>query len=409
MTWRDDLRRVTLPDGRRLIGASFRGVPFFVESAERSGGRRVVTHEFPLRDDPFVEDLGRRARVFQVQGYVIGDDYVLRRDEIIAVLEDTAGPGELVHPYHGVRRAICSGLSVREAIADGGMALLAIEFTEAPVQSVTPSEQPDLIPLVGDSAAAAATATQTEFEDGYLVAGLPAFALESASAALTTATEAVGAALSPVVRVTQELAQLDAKVHLIQAQASSLVRQPAAVLDAFTFAFTSLAETTLSAPGDVMRALLDAYAVDLGPAVPETTATRQRERANQLALTSALRRLMAIEAARLAPQVDYESIEEATAARDAVAAALEEQAATAGDTAYPALIQLRADVMRAVPSETTFARLLTVTRRVAIPSLLLSYQLYGSVDEEPDILARNRVRHPGFIAGDLSVLSSVDE
>ena len=133
---------------------------------------------------------------------------------------------------------------------------------------------------------------------------------------------------------------------------------------------------------------------------------RERERTNQVEMMAGLRRIIAIEAARLAPMVTFESIEAAQAARDAVAALLEEQAAGAGDTAYPALVTLRSDVLRAVPGTATYARVITVTRRVPVPSLLLAYQLYGSVDQESDIVARNGVRHPGFVAGDLKVLSA---
>ena len=50
----------------RLRAASFRGVPFGVTADESEGGRRTVTHEFPQRETPYVEDLGgapRRARL----------------------------------------------------------------------------------------------------------------------------------------------------------------------------------------------------------------------------------------------------------------------------------------------------------------------------------------------------------
>jgi len=54
--------------------ARFRDVPFFVDVAEREGGRRTVPHVFPLRDKPFIEDMGRALRMFPVEGYVVGDD-----------------------------------------------------------------------------------------------------------------------------------------------------------------------------------------------------------------------------------------------------------------------------------------------------------------------------------------------
>jgi prophage DNA circulation protein len=137
VTWREELRRVSF-GGKLLIGASFRGLPFFVDSSERAGGRRLVVHEFPLRDAPFVEDLGRKARTFRVEGYVIGDDYLAQRDSLLTALEDVSGPGELIHPHHGALRASCVGVAVRETRAEGGLATFAIEFAEAPAQGIAP-------------------------------------------------------------------------------------------------------------------------------------------------------------------------------------------------------------------------------------------------------------------------------
>lgn len=407
MSWRDDLRRVTLPGGRRLIGATFRGVPFFVESAQRTGGRRIVTHEFPMRADPYVEDLGRHARVFGVEAYVIGDGYVGQRDQLLAALEDVIGPGELVHPYYGIRRAICSGVTARETIQDGRMAVLSIEFTETPAQEITATDEPDLGALVGSSADAAQLASAAQFVDDYDVAGMPSFSLASAERALASLSAGVGVALGPVARNAQELALLAQQVDILTAQASSLVRQPADVLGAFGSAVGALASAVLDAPGAVLAALMDAYAADAGPAVIVTTATRLREAANQTALVGALRRSLAIEAARHAPRVPFATLDDAVAARDQVAAAIEEQLEGAGDDVYAAMAQLRSDLVRAVPGEARLASVSTIAPRVPVPSLVLSYQLYGSVDGEADLIARNRAPHPGFLSGSLQVLSDV--
>jgi len=404
VTWREDLRRVSI-GGRQLVGASFRGVPFFVDASERGGGRRAVVHEFPLRDEPFVEDLGRKARQFRVDGYVIGDDYLAQRDALLAALEDEAGPGELVHPYHGVKSAICVSLAVRETRADGGMATFAIEFAEAPAQAPVPVEVVDATEQVADSADAAIEAAKTELDDAYDVAGLPSFAIESCETALTRAAAALDEYLGPIAATSQELAVLTGRVAVLTARAASLVRDPVETFTEFRAAILEMVDTIAAAPGAVWSALVEAYAVDFGDPVVATTSTRERELANQTAMTAALQRVLAIEAARLVPRASYASLEEALAARDQVAALLEEQAAGAGDTAYPALVSLRSEVLRAVPGGAAFARVVTATRNVATPSLLLAYQLYGSVDNEADVIARNGVRHPGFIAGELKVLS----
>lgn len=405
MSWRDDLQRVTLPDGRRLIGASFRGVTFFVESSDRSGGRRTVTHEFPLRDDPYVEDLGRRARSFSIEGYVVGDGYVRQRDDLLSALEDVAGPGELVHPYHGRRRAICESVRVRESIADGGMAVLSIEFAEAPAQGVVATEEPDLAEQVEESATAALAAAEVELVADFDVEGQPSFAIESLADHLDGVAEDLGAALSGITMTTQELAALTAEVELLRLEASSIVRDPAEAMAAFRGVILAIGDALTEEPRALLRALLDTYDLAELPLVEATTETRTRERANQEALSAALRRVLLVEAARVIPRVTYETHEDAVADRDELVALLDEQAAAAGDAAYPALVGLRARVLRAVPGDAALARVLTISRRVPVPSLLLSYQLYGSVEQEEDILARNRSRHPGFLSGSLRVLS----
>ena len=48
MAWKD-----------RLQEASFRGVPFKFEGEGSAVGRRVETHEYPNRDKPYTEDLGK--------------------------------------------------------------------------------------------------------------------------------------------------------------------------------------------------------------------------------------------------------------------------------------------------------------------------------------------------------------
>jgi len=408
MTWREDARRVTITvNGQRksLIGGSFRGVPFFVEAVEDSFGRRTVTHEFPFRDDPFEEDLGRRARTFRFDAYVLGDDYLDQRDALLTACEDVEGPGEFVHPYRGVFRGICATGSVRTTRADGGIATFALEFHETPTQAPVPTEIVDDAEQVDSGADTALEAVKTELIEKYDTDGLPAFALASAEDAFKASVASFTATLAPIVSATQELATLTGQVALLTAEASSLVRTPAALFDAFQGAIAGLVDTAADAPGALMGALFDTYLTDLGAPVVATTSTRARELANQTALVGALKLVIAIEAARLAPVVPYESTEAATAARDTAAGMLEEQAASAGDTAYPAIVDLRSQVLRAVPGSNTFARVVTVTRTTPIPSLLLAYQLYGSVDNELDLVARNGTRHPGFMSGELQALS----
>src|SRR5215471_15541205 len=104
------IRDVKTPWRDELLPASFRGAMFHVDSGSKESGRRIVVHEFPKRDVPYAEDMGRRALVFSVRGYCITypfdaqsggllyrRDYRMARDALIAQLE-TGGPGVLQLP-----------------------------------------------------------------------------------------------------------------------------------------------------------------------------------------------------------------------------------------------------------------------------------------------------------------------
>ncbi|MGZ3272374.1 MAG: DNA circularization protein [Caulobacteraceae bacterium] len=87
--------------------ASWRGVPFAVTLGEFRSGRRQALHEYPFRDDPWPEDIGRKTRRFAVTGFLVtdslvygGGDVVDQRERMIAAAEKK-GTGELVHPTFG--------------------------------------------------------------------------------------------------------------------------------------------------------------------------------------------------------------------------------------------------------------------------------------------------------------------
>ena len=414
MAFQDTLTKVTIREAigdegetrqRQLIGASFRGVSFFVNSSGRTGGRRVLSHEYPLRDENTVEDLGRRRRPYRVEGYVLGRDYKQKRDDLLDVLENRSGPGELVHPYFGSIQAVCTSVSVNETTSNGGQATFSLEFLEVQQAPITPVEQADRAAAVTDSANTAQTQTETEFSDTYDSLNEPAYAVASLTDELVARTEGLRESLGRVVEATQELAALDLEVQTLVGEASTLIRSPTATIAAFLDVLATVTETAADAPGDVLNALLEAYNVAEQTLAIGDTDIRIRERANQQALAGVLKRTLAIDAARLIPSVQFETLDDATTVRGQVLDALGEQAADADDQTYGDIQDLRAAVALAVPGENALARLITFNQAVSVPSLLLTFRLYGSVERETEVLERNVVADPAFIFGDLEVLS----
>jgi prophage DNA circulation protein len=146
MTWIPQLTYPAMPYQpwrEAILPASFKGAGFHVETDARVSGRRIALHEFPKRDDPYAEDMGKRAVRYAVTGYLITApgttrqsagtfDYRPARDRLINALESD-GPGPLVHPLlpNNPLLVMCEAYTVTETRERGGMATFEMTFVEA--------------------------------------------------------------------------------------------------------------------------------------------------------------------------------------------------------------------------------------------------------------------------------------
>lgn len=110
----------------QLQPASFRGVPFEVEASGITVGRRTVVHEYPQRDRPYVEDMGRATRNITLQCFVVGSDYLEQAQALMHELEEP-GPGTLIHPWLGEMEVTIT--SVSELLFDQGLGVASVTIT----------------------------------------------------------------------------------------------------------------------------------------------------------------------------------------------------------------------------------------------------------------------------------------
>jgi prophage DNA circulation protein len=170
MAWRKDMGLITLPDGRELVAGRFRGVAFRTVDAEFKVGRRNVVNEYPQRDLPYVDDLGRKARRFVVEAYVIGPNYLAERDALVAAFE-AQGPGELMHPRYGLRQVSLDGdVSVKESPERGGQARISVTFVED-AANLFPRAVENTVSKVEATTNAADAAAQAQFAKDFSVVG----------------------------------------------------------------------------------------------------------------------------------------------------------------------------------------------------------------------------------------------
>jgi prophage DNA circulation protein len=146
-----------------LKPARFAGVDFAVLEAESQFGRRNVLHEYPNRDQSWVEDLGRSSRVINVTGFICGDDIVTRRDRMIAAAEAPGDSRELNHPTYGLLTVNLLGpLVFREVWDKGRVFELRFSCVEAGAK-VFPAATPATAKVVANAASDTRAAAATDF------------------------------------------------------------------------------------------------------------------------------------------------------------------------------------------------------------------------------------------------------
>jgi prophage DNA circulation protein len=393
MTWRTRIKQQS--HGGRANQGSFRGVPFIVPEAEGTFGRRTELHEYPKRDKPYVEDLGRKAREFSLTVFVDGSlaadgDYLTARDQLIAKLEE-AGPGALIHPYYGSRRvSLTEPAKVSDSSREGGRATFTLVFVESGDLEFPVSDTSTAIG-VQILADAAEGSVLSDFAALFSVDGLPNFHLAEIEAELA-----------------RSLAGLETIVGDVAGTIAAEIRAPYNMGGAIIGALNRLA-TIVTEP---LRAFqLYESLFDVGndsPAVPLTTPARQQQARSTQALHLIMQRAAVVNAARASSSADHASLDDALNVRERLLAAIDTQmettdvvsGASIADDVFQALGGLRAAVAEDLLIRGgKLPRITRYTPLAMLPMLVIAHRLYGDASRADEIVARNKVRHPGFVPG----------
>lgn len=132
---------------QRMLPAHFDGRAFHTEAGTRESGRRIAVHEFPKKEQPYSEDMGRKAVEWQVRGYCIvypnddapadlllyRRDYQLARDALYERLE-RGGPGVLQLPTMKPMIVVCQRFRLTEEEKAGGYCVFDMSFVERGVK-----------------------------------------------------------------------------------------------------------------------------------------------------------------------------------------------------------------------------------------------------------------------------------
>lgn len=407
MSWLDSLERVKI-NGKSYVGGSFRGEAFFVETSTGSGGRNGETHEFPDKEtDPtYREDRGRAGRKFALEVYCLGENCLKQADALEKAFEES-GPGELIHPYKGRKTASLVSYQRRDVATEGRIVRFSLdleETSEKPAFGVPSIDLTIALNLAGDAALLALKASFLARYDPTAVADDFLTDLETIVRDTARALNAPGGTL---VSGAQELAAYRARINAMINTAGNIVRNRIEAYEA-----TERALKFAIAPPRVPSAILQLLAFIESafastPKAPSGQLTTNRQKQGELfvLLRQATKRQVLIKMTAIAAAARFDIFADSIKVRDKLISALDAELADEGDDyVWQKLLDVRAGVMNAIPlpSEAPKQRI-TFTPTNAIHSVLLSHRFYGDTSRELEIVARNNIRHPGFVPAGVPV------
>jgi prophage DNA circulation protein len=379
----------------RLRAASWRGVPFYIEDGSGEVGRRFEMHEYPQRDTPWAEDLGRAQRKWTVAGYVLGDEYMALRDRLVSACEQK-GVGTLVHPYLGELRVVCERFRYSERDAEGGICRFELAFAE-PGTSGAPWASRATGAAIRAAASGVVSAAISAFAGfSFHVAGFPDFVAIAAAADLARLASILEGLRSSTIQVPEPLA-LEARRRIL----ALVALDPAAVTPAV------IAQTVLDTVAAFAEGTSPALALDGLDALtlvvfagPSSTATpaRAQQAENAACLTALVQQAAAAALPGPVSTVPLQVYEDIVAVRTRVVELLDRVEPMASDAVFAALGELRAQVIAELAVRgATLQPLKPYTTPAPRPSLTLAQRLYQDPSRDTELVARTGAVHPGFL------------
>lgn len=376
MSWRD----------RYQVKGKFRDAEFIVMAEDLEPGRRVTVHEFPKRDDPVVEDMGKKKHQYTLNVVVVGPDYDYARNKLIDAL-DQPGSGDLIHPTDGKLRVSIIDSRETQTTTEGGMARFTITYIVVGNHTYN-FEQVDTAEAVAVEADKTLAECILDFSNNFDV--------------LNQISDLVDEVQGYVEDV---LSAVETVVSGITDPIASLIRSPAEMASAFADSLGSLSNS-LQSPFralDIYKTLFN-NSIDTS-SIQETTSNRVTETNNIDAVEKLVKRISIAEAARTVSVATWQTVNDVIEIRDAILDAIDDQMDTdLSDGVYDALSALRAALVEDV--RIRVARLPQISHFIpnaTLPAVVIAYHLHNDAARESEIISRNNVRHPGFVPGGKSL------
>lgn len=392
MSWKDFQRK-----------GSFRGVPFEIRTSQAPSGRKIVQHEFPNREETYPEDKGKAPKVYDIEGYVIGEDYHEKKKALEKAF-DEKGPGELIHPYYGSIIVKVGPVNFNESNTEGGIATFVAKFYPDG-SSVFPKADRDKAAEMLDSSESALTEIKRDFDEEFSITGLPAFAVDTSRDLIGKSRDIFNKTVKLLSNESNALAELAFSTRNLVADANDLLQAPSNLSQRLLDSF-QLLEDSFTDPKQKSDAHSEFFSFgdDTSDIIGDTP-TRDEQRKNKKTYNDFMKRVSSVKAANAAISGDYSTISEATKKRDSILDVIESQMRDTDDNdVFQSLMEVKSNLIDSLPDvDEQLPNLKVIKTEKMTDAITFSYKNFGIISKESEIISRNNIEHPAFISQDTEV------
>ena len=407
MAWRneyaDSLHKVLIdtPSGTiECVGGSYAGIPFFVASSEKIGGRVIITKAIPFSDKHVNEDGGKKVSSFSFSIFLLGVDVESKREALEDVF-DKEGYFELVHPQYGRFNARCSEYTVPYKSETQEYIEIPVTFIPEQDPKETANSVEDLGGLVLTKSNAVLDSSNSNFKNSFSIVGKARSIVNSVagfSSNLLDTIESARASVRSVSEFVNTISRIKANIELA-------MMSPADFSSRLQQLLTQTKEVFGLGANDYVRESLSMvdYAAAKRCSTPFASADDLIGYINRLVLMSA-----AAMAARSIVDCRFDSAEEAREMQDAVCASFSAAAETVDSIDdYADLMDMQAAALEYLINEmSNIAEVVEYPMNGTRDILSACFDCYGSLERVDDIIERNGICDPLIITPrNLRVLS----
>lgn len=405
-----------------LLPASFRGVPFYVESILVAGGRKVTERPILNSDAQVVDDIGMRQRSYTVRGYIaeraapdatqetgvrVVTTYADQRRAIIDALE-AKDPGTLVHPIEGtITGLVAREFLVDESVSEVGIGRLTITLSRE-TERATPIVEVGMVEEIGQRAQAIEDTFLARFADRWHIDTAVVGAYEDGLTKAQSVFETMQDLANEAEQVASAVNAFSSMVSEGTAAAARLILSPLDLVASLRNAFATL-DSIFPTASAAFDGLVEGFTFgDLDFAIDLTVPSAALRKANSDVMNVTIKALYLGAAYEAATGIEFLTVDEI----DRVDGILSDQheailaLGTADADSIASLEEMRSsfsEFLRA--ARLTARRITTDSISIATPRTL-AFALYEDDALTPVLAALNDVYSYETVSGSVQVLSS---